>query len=186
MSRGKKRPVAGREEMVAAARAIGIRDGWKAVTIRAVANDLGYRSPVLYEHFRDKEELLTQIAVRAICMLERRLSEELPADAGARALQMVERYWTFMLEHRQLYRLMNGMDGVPVDREIVNQAARGLCELVAGAAQPLVEDGTDPRILADELWALLHGMAALTMDRLAAFDLERVKQAAMRLVDGTV
>ena len=29
---------------------------------------------------------------------------------------MVERYWSFMLENKHLYRLMNGMDGVPLDR----------------------------------------------------------------------
>lgn len=38
--------------------------------------------------------------------------------------------------------------------------------------------------LADELWALLHGMAALYLDRFAPFELERVMSAAMRLING--
>jgi AcrR family transcriptional regulator len=59
MSRGRKCPVAGREQILAAARAIGVRQGWAAVTIRSVAHELGYTSPLLYEHFRDKEDLLT-------------------------------------------------------------------------------------------------------------------------------
>ena len=50
-SRGAIRPVAGRPEILAAARSIGIQKGWKAVTIRAVAQQLGYTSPLLYEHF---------------------------------------------------------------------------------------------------------------------------------------
>ena len=120
MSRGKRRPVAGRQEILVAARAIGTRDGWKAVTIRSVAQELGYASPLLYEHFRDKEDLLTQIAVDALCQLEATLKDKLPADRRAAVLTMVERYWTFMIEHTQLYRLMNGMDGVPIDKTIVS------------------------------------------------------------------
>jgi AcrR family transcriptional regulator len=187
MSRGKKRPVAGRQEILAAARAIGIREGWKAVTIRSVAQKLGYASPLLYEHFRDKEDLLTQIAVEALGQLEASLTEGLPCDRRAAALGMVERYWTFMLEHTQLYRLVNGMDGVPIDQIVVGRSAQSLCRMVAHAVQPLLGEHAgeaDAQIVADELWALLHGMSALYMDRVAPFDLARVKQAVLRLIDG--
>lgn len=187
MSRGKKRPVAGREEILSAARAIGVREGWKAVTIRSVAQELGYASPLLYEHFRDKEDLLTQIAVDALGQLEARLTEKLPSDRQAAAVSMVERYWSFMLEHTQLYRLMNGMDGVPIDKTTVGQSAQSLCKLVAEAVRPLLGENageTDGQILADELWALLHGMSALYMDRVAPFDLARVTNAVMTLIKG--
>ena len=187
MSRGKRRPVAGREEILAAARSIGIRQGWKAVTIRSVAERLGYTSPLLYEHFRDKEDLLTQIAVVAQGQLETRLTEKLPSDHRAAVVSMVERYWTFMLEHTQLYRLMNGMDGAPIDKKVVGRSAQSLCNIVAEAVQPMLGKNTneaDRKILADELWALLHGMAALYMDRVAPFNLERVTSAVMRMIRG--
>lgn len=185
MSRGRKRPVAGREQILNAARAIGIREGWKAVTIRAVADELGYTSPVLYEYFRDKEDLLTQIAVEAILLVEAKLSENLPANAQAAALIMIERYWKFMLEHPQLYRLTNGMDGAPIDKEEINRSARSLCKLIGSAVQPLAgKNAADAEDLADELWALLHGMATLYLDRFAPFDLDRVTRAALRLIRG--
>jgi len=103
MNRGRKRPVAGREEILSAARAIGVRKGWEAVTIRSVAQKLGYTSPLLYEHFRDKQDLLTQLAVEAVAMFQKELTADLPADHSAAATKMAERYWTFMLEHKQLY-----------------------------------------------------------------------------------
>jgi AcrR family transcriptional regulator len=187
MSRGKRRPVAGRQEILVTARAIGTRDGWKAVTIRSVAQELGYASPLLYEHFRDKEDLLTQIAVDALYQLETTLKDKLPADRRAAVLTMVERYWTFMIEHPQLYRLMNGMDGVPIDKTIVSRSAQSLCKLVADAVRPLLGESAgeaDAQVLADELWALLHGMSALYMDRVAPFDLPRVTNAASRLISG--
>jgi|SRR6516162_1950366 len=188
MNRGRKRPVAGREEIISAARTIGVRNGWGAVTIRSVAQKLGYTSPVLYEHFRDKQELLTEIAVEAIAMLERQLTVDLPVDPVPAHIKMAERYWTFMLEHKQLYRLANGMDGAAIDRDIVGKSAQSLCTVIANTVRPLLGDkGTQAgaQMLADELWALLHGMASLYLDRSAPFDLARVTNAAMRLIRGT-
>ena len=187
MSRGRKRPVAGREEILSAARAIGVRKGWEAVTIRSVAKKLGYKSPLLYEHFRDKQDLLTQLAVEAIAMFEKELTVGLPADHSAAATKMAERYWTFMLEHKQLYRLANGMDGVPIDRDVVAGSAQSLCTLIAGIVRPLMADKAtqaEAQMLADELWALLHGMASLYLDRFVPFDLARITNAVMTLIRG--
>jgi AcrR family transcriptional regulator len=187
MNRGRKRAVAGRGEIISAARAIGVRNGWGAVTIRSVAQKLGYTSPLLYEHFRDKQDLLTQIAVEGIAMLEKELTADLPADHFAAATKMAERYWTFMLEHKQLYRLANGMDGVPIDRDVVAGSAQSLCAFIAGIVRPLMADTAtqaEAQMLADELWALLHGMASLYLDRFAPFDLARITNAAMTLIRG--
>jgi len=181
MRRGKPRPVAGREEILSAARAIGQREGWKAVTIRSVAQALGYSSPLLYEHFRDKEELLTQIAVEGIALLETRLTKNLPADNLAAIPAMAERYWNFMLEHTQLYRLMNGMDGVPIDNDAVSSSAQSLCKQIADVVRPYVTEA-ESQALADELWALLHGMAILYLDRSAPFDQAKATHAAMKLI----
>jgi AcrR family transcriptional regulator len=71
-SRGTIRPVAGRPEILEAARSIGIRMGWKAVTIRAVAQQLSYTSPLLYEHFRDKQEILIELAIEGQVVLARK------------------------------------------------------------------------------------------------------------------
>jgi hypothetical protein len=37
----------------------------------------------------------------------------------------------------------------------------------------------------DELWAVLHGMASLYLDRSAAFDLERAQHCVLTLLMGT-
>lgn len=188
-SRGALRPVAGREQILAAARAIGVRKGWKAVTIRAVTQKLGYSSPLLYEHFRDKEDVLTQLAIEGQLCLAKELTRDLPMSPDGAVLLMAERYWSFMLTNKQIYRLMNGMDGVPIDRKKLGGIAQGSFDAAKAVIRAwLIEGngeayGTD--VLTDELWAVLHGMAALYLDRSAAFDLKRAQDCVAKLLWGT-
>ena len=94
-----------------------------------------------------------------------------------------------MLKNKQIYRLMNGMDGVPIDGEELGS----LAQRSFGPAKAVIRAwliggngeayGTD--VLMDELWAVLHGMAALYLDRSAAFDLKRAQDCVAKLLLGT-
>jgi AcrR family transcriptional regulator len=187
--RGAVRPVAGRQEILDAARSIGIRSGWKAVTIRAVAQQLGYSSPLLYEHFRDKQELLTELAIEGQVSLADALMRDLPADPYDALLSMVDRYWSFMLENEQVYRLMNGMDGVAIDREKVTAFSQRRFEAAIAILQAWLTtacgSGSGAAPLFDDLWAVLHGMAILHLDRSAPFAVGRAKECVSKLLIGT-
>ena len=102
---------------------------------------------------------------------------------------MVERYWSFMLENKQLYRLMNGMDGVPIDRDKVTTVAEHNFETATTMVRAwLISSCGDPsraELLFNDLWAVLHGMAALYLDRSAPFDLARAQNCVGRLLTGT-
>ena len=190
MSRGAPRPVAGREQILGAARAIGISDGWSAVTIRAVAAKLGYTAPLLYEHFRDKGDILTQLAIEGQVCLENVLSQALPGESGEAIQVMVERFWLFMLENRQLYRLMNGMDGVPIDREAVTAVAERIFVVPAKIVErwfvshDAAATGIGTNV--NEIWALLHGMATLYLDRSIPFTLQQAQQSVLCLLRGHI
>ena len=188
-SRGTLRPVAGRQEILAAANSIGLSLGWKAVTIRAVAQRLGYTAPLLYQHFRDKEELLTELALEGQLALARELRRELPAEPHAAILRMVDRYWSFMLGNKQLYRLMNGMDGVAIDRERIGDIAPRSFAAARSVVQAWLVgecgEGSGADRLLDELWAVLHGMAVLYLDRYAPFNLGCAKDCVAKLLMGT-
>jgi AcrR family transcriptional regulator len=188
-SRGTIRPVAGRPEILAAARSIGIRMGWKAVTIRAVAQQLGYTSPLLYEHFQDKQEILTELAIGGQVALAKEMMSNLPADSYRALLSMVELYWSFMLENTQLYRLMNGMDGVLINRDRVTAAAQDRFEAAIAILRAWLTDAygdaSGAEVLFEDLWAVLHGMAVLHLDRSAPFDVRRAKDCVSKLLIGT-
>ena len=187
--RGAIRPVPGRAEVLAAARSIGIRMGWQAVTIRAVAQQLGYTSPLLYEHFRDKQELLSELATEGHAALAQEILTDLPEDPFRAILSMVERYWSFMLENTQLYRLMNGMDGVTIDRDRVTGLAQHSFEAATAVARSWLitecQSDSGAELLFEDLWAVLHGMAALHLDRAVPFDIQRAQDCISKILIGT-
>jgi AcrR family transcriptional regulator len=163
--------------------------GWKAVTIRAVAQQLGYTSPLLYEHFRDKQELLTELAIEGQAALAKEILTGLPADPFSAILFMVERYWSFMFENRQLYRLMNGMDGAVIEKERVTGLAQRMFEPATAIVQAWLlaacHRNSGAEFLFEDLWAILHGMAILHLDRSVPFDAARAKECVSKLLIGT-
>jgi hypothetical protein len=84
---------------------------------------------------------------------------------------------------------MNGMDGVTIDREKVGSIARGGFGAAKAAVQAwFVAEGAltaDVDAMLDDLWAVLHGMATLYLDRSAVFDLERAQRCVVTLLIGT-
>jgi AcrR family transcriptional regulator len=189
LSAGRKRVVADRPQILAAALALGEREGWGTVTIRALAEALHYKAPIIYEHFVDKCDLLTQLAVEGFGALEAALGWDLPPNGETRILAMLDHYWDFMLTHPQWYRLMHGMDGVSLDKAILDRMAQSVC----GQARAVVEEwlnangtqGTDLEATTDEIWAYLHGMAVLHLERGIPFDRAQVRSGSLKLLLGT-
>jgi len=76
--------VTSREQILAAARRIIESEGWRRLTVRRLASELGVGTTTLYHHVRDREDLLVQLlnedAARTLAELE------LPADPRERIL----------------------------------------------------------------------------------------------------
>src|SRR5215831_12249345 len=49
--------------IIAAARVIAEREGWDAVTIRRLADEIEYSQPVLYSHFENRDAIVAAVAV---------------------------------------------------------------------------------------------------------------------------
>jgi AcrR family transcriptional regulator len=60
----KNRARAEREHrIVAAARLIAESEGWGAVTVRRLADEIEYSQPVLYSHFANRDAIVAAVAV---------------------------------------------------------------------------------------------------------------------------
>jgi AcrR family transcriptional regulator len=140
-------------EIVDAARELLEREGGQALSMRALAEQLGIRAPSIYKHFAGKEALEAALisdafeAQAAVFEAAIEGSDE-PLAAIARA------YRTFARSHPHLYRLMTER----IDRSLIAPGAE------ERARDPAVRAaGGDPD-LARAAWAFAHGMTILELD----------------------
>lgn len=179
-----------RERLLVAAREIAAEQGWQSVTIRRIADRLDYTSPLLYQHFQNKEALLYELLREGFRTLLVRLQDARDTDPGVESLALA--YWKFAFTSPELYQVMHGLDGVPfgtanapIEAQQCFQLARDA--LSATAAEHGVEvTGLDGVI--DSIWALLHGFVSLAMAGRIAGGPTRARtimlQSVVRLVMG--
>lgn len=135
-------------EVLAAARTVLERDGWTALTMRTLADELGIAAPSLYKHFASKDELKTQLVALAL----KEMGEACrPVTTVA---ELVRRYRAAAAANPHLYRLSTHG---PIDREALPPG------LEDWSGSPFFEATGDP-YRAQALWGSLHGMVILELD----------------------
>lgn len=136
-------------QIVDAARGLVDQGGPTALTMRALAEQLGIRAPSLYKHFPDKGAVEAQVITLAM----RELADALATAGSLTALAAT--YRSYALAHPHLYRLMNSG---PLPRHLLPAGVED------ATALPLVRAvGGDPD-RARALWAFAHGMVILELD----------------------
>jgi AcrR family transcriptional regulator len=142
-----------RNELLAAARGLAVESGgYDHVTIRLVADRVGYRAPIVYEYFANKRALLRELVNIGFTELADKLrtGTSLPGIALA--------YWDFAFGEPTLYRLMHGLvESTPEARE---------CLRILKAAVPHDHPAAthDDDAPADLVWSQLHGLVSLAMN----------------------
>lgn len=152
-----------------------------ALSINAIAKELGVSGPALYRYFASRDALLTELILDAYADLTTAISAvagRLPALAAA------YRAWATAHPHR--YRLLFGapLPGYDAhDERLAGAAQRAMTVLLAGAGpgpQPAPElagdlrgwarrqsaDGIDPAVAlrAVTAWSRLHGFVSLEIE----------------------
>jgi len=163
--------------------------GYDAVTMRALADELGVSAMTPYRYLSGKDELVALVRTAAF----RRFAEALEhatarvADPEDRLRRLKRAYLRFAATHGDAYRIMfelRGPDDAGRWPELAAEAARAfgvLGDSVRAAVVAGVLEG-DPLTIAHLLWAGAHGLASLhlagrlnlgrSLDRLAAVDHE--------------
>jgi AcrR family transcriptional regulator len=96
-----------REEILAAARALFLDDGYERTTVRRIVGKVGVTAPALYRHFHDKDEILLEIADRAFEPLLQTFRLALSDPDPLRGLRrLMEGYVRFGLDHPDEYRFV--------------------------------------------------------------------------------
>ncbi len=164
-----------RTAIMDAARELFIHQGVEAVTMRAVAQRVGYSATSLYLYFSDKEQLIRAVVDAVVIKLAQSLKSTLDiSDPLQRFLQFGQHYVQFALTNPNHYRMMFMTPHPPCDPafssiEQDNPEQDAYAQLIgvvtsawhAGVFKPSL---TDPVLIAQTVWAAMHGLCALQIN----------------------
>jgi AcrR family transcriptional regulator len=158
----KDRQRAEREDrIVAAARAIAEREGWSAVTVRRLADEIEYSQPILYSHFKSRDAIVGAVALEGFREFAAALRTAARGATGKRnALKNVAMaYLAFALSRPALY---DAMFILPTDLRFAEARTRpelrAAFEALAAVVAPFC---ADVDVATETFWAALHGLTEL-------------------------
>ena len=164
-----------REEILAAARDLFVREGFENVSMRKIAERIEYSPTTIYLYFQDKADLLDCICEETLMRLHERLTairEMYPApiekmNRGLRA------YIEFGVEHPNDYRVSFMMDFKEFVESGRNVRCHEIGEKVFAAFRSdvaeCIDTGVfarrDPDAVSQAIWMAIHGAVALLITR---------------------
>lgn len=147
----------------------------ESLTLRDIARRVGVNHRAVYRHFADKRALLVAVALegnRALLDELRDALRELPARASAheRLLVIATSYARFAMTRPGHYRVMFGPrlnhDGkYPVIEQVLEEALRELVYVLAAGVEMGELPAQDLLRAALSIWAAMHGVATLLLER---------------------
>lgn len=158
--------------IIDAARELFVLKGVEAVTMREIAKRIGYSATSIYLHFADKEAVLRAICDTDFLALAQSQTNILELeDPVERMLALGKGYAQFAITHPNHYRLMFMTAHLPVSQENsslqqhnAEQDAYYQVKMVVTAvyeAQRFRPELTDLDLIAQTIWAGMHGVCAL-------------------------
>jgi len=157
------------ESILSAAWKLVKEDGWQGLSIRKIAEAIEYSIPVIYDHFENKEAILSEFTRQGFRVLTVSLKHARHAsdDAGQQLKAVALAYWKFAFENQEYYQLMYGM-GMP-SCETVNQM-KELQEFIGFLKDTIIKlleerscANADPDLKTKSLWSMLHGLVSINM-----------------------
>lgn len=169
--------------LVGAARDLIVRRNGTEFTMREIAAMTGVRHAAVYRHYASKDALLQEVARQEFELLK---SEIEAAGANVlddkRALEEIAKfYMTFALARPGEYRIMTRACGAqtPHYSGFVNMLRE---PIAAAQAKGFLRSDMSALMLANILWAKLHGLAMLALDgALEAAEVQECAAQATRL-----
>lgn len=165
-----------REKIFAAARELVLRKGFAELSIRKLADEIGYAPGTIYLYFKNRDEIVREICVRGFAELfEQMKSAEHVADTQGRLAALLRAYADFAISHPETYRLSFMEDpkfteemfrSAPLERE--DGAGRQAFFAIVKAVRDLkacrkLARSEDENLLAEVLWAGVHGVVSLKL-----------------------
>jgi AcrR family transcriptional regulator len=176
-----------RDVIVNAALTFLDREGWDALTINALAAQLGTKGPSLYNHVNSLDDLRRSVRKRVVGDIIEMLGTVGQGRTRDDAvLVMAGAYRSYAHHHPGRYSAFTRMPLAGGDDPEFTAVARGAAEPILAVLASYGLDGDDAFYAALEFWAALHGFVLLEMTgEMAGIDVDTVfSDMVLRLAAG--
>ncbi len=151
-----------------AAREMFVAEGVERVSMRKIAEKIGYSPTTIYLYFKDKNDLLSQICEETFARLaDNIVAIQRLSDNPIEKLRLgLREYIQFGLKHPEMYTMIFIVP-LPVEAELPFEQSNG--SLAFGTMRTVVKECLDVNLLKDNdievisqtLWAAIHGLTSL-------------------------
>ena len=145
-------------------------EGWQNLSIRKIADAIEYSVPVVYDHFENKEAILSVFNRRGFQLLGDKLkaAKELHGTPEKQLEAIAFAYWDFAFEHKEYYQLMYGL-GMPGCESLNNvpelQAFIGVIFMtiddILKKGDGYSADHTWLKV--HSFWSMIHGLVSINL-----------------------
>lgn len=178
-----------REEILAAAQALFVKEGYEQVSIRKIADKIEYAPGTIYLHFKDKADIFRTICGQTFGRLHTRLAAI--ATDSCHPLEKLRRaglfYVQFALDNPSHYMLLfltrdpGLLSKDPEVQDMGEACFRDLCNIVEQCTQQDLLRSQDVHELSQAVWCCVHGVSALLIAKCEFPFIERG-----RLIDAVI
>ena len=180
-----------------------LKFGYRKVTMRKIAEEIGYTPGTIYLYFKNKAEILYELHNEGFKRLQERRTEATETSgASATAIEKLtaagKNYIAFALENPELYELMFFMReprdyiettkkrgskdrNQPIDYAI--QTYENLKQGILNCMDEGYLNGVDPELAAFFHWSLGHGLVSLAIRSRIPFLQKPTKELASAAID---
>lgn len=161
-----------RRHILDTARHLLVKEGYQNLSMRKIADAIGYSATSIYLYFDSKDALLHALIHKGMMQLQDDLSEtatQFPDDPFARLRALCRCFIDFGLDNPEYYEIMfqlrpERMERYPPEKY---RAARNNLDFFTRALDEGAKQGRfdveDPKVLASTIWASLHGTVSLLL-----------------------
>jgi AcrR family transcriptional regulator len=157
--------------VIGGARAIVLKKGWRAVSMRGIAERIGYAPGSIYNAVGDIDEVLLRVNANTLTQLLTALEGAAacvqPGIDGA--LAVADAYVTFVMAHAKLWAALIERPPPVSAPDWYGEPRARLVEIVAHVIAPTFPDTAERRRAVLALWASLQGTASLAVGGNLAF-----------------
>ena len=157
-----------RRQVLDAAMALFVAEGVEKVSVRRIADKIGYSPGTIYLYFKDKDDIFYHLHEEGFSrLIEVQKDTMAEADPAQRLRRMGEAYIRFAIENPEYYELMfiirSPIKQVDTDWSCGMDSLDCLRQTVQACVDAGMMKGVDPEMATFAMWSSVHGLASLLL-----------------------